>query len=547
MLRRLNGLWLAGLVMLCLGGLALAQSGVRAVTLNDNTNIRLAPAFGADILATVPAGQFFDVVTARSPDGDWIRIDYLGNEGWVHTAPLSILAGDVRLLPVADPRTIPFGGFAAPRSGQSPQVGPVSGVTTHNVHLRAGPSTAYPSLAHLWHDTPISLTGRTAASNWYQANFEGLLGWVSATYVTVFGAQGVEGLPVDGIVATSPPISNDTRDAYITQLTFMRERVDAAQVSLDQIRGMWTDASIAGRTTCQSFPAQPSDMQIAQPLLAAFYPTLNPLLRDFNAAMVDIRLAINLYIEACNQPGSGNPIGVATVQGALEVVNRADSMLSSLRQRLNDLIPDFGEGRCVFTFNGQTETMPNISLGVVYREQFTARDFIKGYCLPVEAGRRLNIQAISLPGGNIVQYIAISPLADPTTFLKAGQSGIGGDITVSPIDIPYAGVYLMVYADQGQGLRDEPPQGETAFVVTDITSGNAPTLIYDAALGAVQYSFGTVTTTPVPGQVCPSLAFTCQQLFTCAEAQACLAAGNFSLDPDNNGIPCEPELCTPGS
>lgn len=37
---------------------------------------------------------------------------------------------------------------------------------------------------------------------------------------------------------------------------------------------------------------------------------------------------------------------------------------------------------------------------------------------------------------------------------------------------------------------------------------------------------------------CPSLTATCSEL-TCAQAYACLAAGNTSLDQDQDGIPCE--------
>jgi hypothetical protein len=61
----------------------------------------------------------------------------------------------------------------------------------------------------------------------------------------------------------------------------------------------------------------------------------------------------------------------------------------------------------------------------------------------------------------------------------------------------------------------------------------------------VNQSFPTITPTS-NGGVCPSTAFTCPQLFTCQEAYACLAAGNFSLDPDNDGIPCEdaPLMCS---
>jgi hypothetical protein len=45
------------------------------------------------------------------------------------------------------------------------------------------------------------------------------------------------------------------------------------------------------------------------------------------------------------------------------------------------------------------------------------------------------------------------------------------------------------------------------------------------------------------GVSCPSLDFTCGQLSSCAMARACLAAGNDDLDGDNDGIPCEWELC----
>lgn len=43
------------------------------------------------------------------------------------------------------------------------------------------------------------------------------------------------------------------------------------------------------------------------------------------------------------------------------------------------------------------------------------------------------------------------------------------------------------------------------------------------------------TITPV---TCPGFNFTCDQL-TCAQARACLSAGNTGLDGDSDGIPCE--------
>jgi hypothetical protein len=85
-----------------------------------------------------------------------------------------------------------------------------------------------------------------------------------------------------------------------------------------------------------------------------------------------------------------------------------------------------------------------------------------------------------------------------------------------------------------------------------------PTLVIDLATGEPTGQFNITELIPVgqpgttPGApistpsgpvVCPSTAFTCQQLFSCAEAQACLAAGNRTLDPDNDNIPCEENLC----
>jgi len=59
-------------------------------------------------------------------------------------------------------------------------------------------------------------------------------------------------------------------------------------------------------------------------------------------------------------------------------------------------------------------------------------------------------------------------------------------------------------------------------------------------------SFQSLPPTGVPRQSsrCPGSNFTCEQL-TCSQAYACLAAGNSSLDRDNDGVPCE-SVCIGG-
>ncbi|MBZ0289116.1 MAG: excalibur calcium-binding domain-containing protein, partial [Anaerolineae bacterium] len=83
------------------------------------------------------------------------------------------------------------------------------------------------------------------------------------------------------------------------------------------------------------------------------------------------------------------------------------------------------------------------------------------------------------------------------------------------------------------GLGIDPVTGQVVVNPVQAVTTAVPGLIVTATVGA-------------GGTTCPSLGFTCSQLFTCQEARACLAAGNFSLDPDNDGIPCEdvPLNCT---
>src|SRR5690606_34991232 len=104
--------WIFITALMILGiGSSSAQSGIRAVVINEFLNIRVTPAIGAAVIDTVEAGYVFDLIDARSGDNQWIRVDYLCQQGWVNLAPLLVLEGDVNSLPMADPRSIPFGGF----------------------------------------------------------------------------------------------------------------------------------------------------------------------------------------------------------------------------------------------------------------------------------------------------------------------------------------------------------------------------------------------------------------------------------------------------
>ncbi|QPC84270.1 SH3 domain-containing protein [Phototrophicus methaneseepsis] len=544
-----------------------AQFGVRAVVINEFSNIRLIPAIGAEVLDTVEAGYVFETVTARSADAQWIRVIYASNEGWVNIAPLLILEGDVEALPVADPRSIPYGGFDAPRSGYLNNFGgaSVAGRATAGLRIRSGPSRAYITIGNINRNEGIMLTGRFADTSWYQVLYDGTVGWVAARYVEVLDGN-INALPVDGIVAESPPIITDSGEDYIALLRLMLERLDLAQPSLDQIRASWTDAALTGRAQCTSYPARPSDIAIAQPLLAANYVELEPIQRDFNDAMFNIRFAIDLFIEVCNQPGTENLVGQATAAGALEAINLAERQFASLRDRITPLLPSGEPGidECLLNFNGRTEILPVIRIGQIYLEEFGIRKNVAGYCFDALEGQVLDFQALPVPGSSVSLFMSISPLDSPKDFVSLGEGAPYTRLNVSNITIPRLTRYVLIIAHLGDAA---PGVGQFAFRLQDTTFApvvelliwnpdtNAfelttdPEALYDAGLGPAPATPDPLLTPgggAQPDVVCPSLAFTCIQFVSCSEAYACYDAGNFSLDADADGVPCEAELaCQP--
>lgn len=544
-------------------GVTLAQplptSSVTVLVNRDGVNVRIAPALGADVLGIVPAG-WTAPGTGRSPDNEWVRVDFNGQEGWIGFPVITIIAGDISTLPVADPRSIPYGGFESPRSGATDASSPISGrLAQSGLRLRAGPSTAYPVLANPLRYTVFPVLGRTANNAWLQVNFNGTLGWVTAGFVELSGGSLLD-LPIDGITASSPPLSQDGRDSYLGTLRLMIERLDLAQPSLDSIRGTWTTVALGERSACQNFPARPSDINIPNDVLAANYPTLEPLRVDFNSAMAQVRQAVDLWIEACGQPSPPNGVvGQATVIGALNTIQFADGLFADLRRRINALLPpdiELGANQCLFTFNDQFDILDVLGVGQVITKQFTPRKTAFGFCFDAPAGAVLRIELLNIKG-NQQPLVAVSPFDNPTQFLAVGRAVSGQNlITLGPVRITTSGRYLLIVADQGSDDRTDPLFGDYALLITNLAGVTVfgPGLGIDPTTGQVVVNPMQSVATSVPGVVsptatasgavlCPSTAFTCSQLFSCAEAQACLQAGNFSLDQDNDGIPCEENLC----
>jgi uncharacterized protein YraI len=553
---RTTRLWFLTIIVLLFlsTSVTFGQEGITALVTSEFANVRITPALGSEVIASVPAASRY-AATARSADNQWVRIDFNGDEGWLHISTCVVQGGDIAALPVADPRSIPFGGFESPRSGTTSQQGPMAGTARDWLRVRAGPGLGYPILANVPINETFWILGRTISNSWLQINYQTTLGWVSIRYVAIVGAFDIGTLPVDGVVAEAPPISDATDDDYFGTLRLMRDRLDLAQPTLDTLRALWADSSITGRANCASpYPARPSDMNIPNQLLAAYYPILNPLLTLFNDAMFNIRNALDVFIQTCNQPGGGNPVGQGTVIGALNVISVADAQFAELRRRIAELLPpDLGivlqPNECLFTFRGRSEVLQIVQIGSVYLDSFNPQNTVNGYCFDATAGTTLSFETLAVQG-NFSIFLAVAPFDNPTNFLAVGR-GIQGEpfLSVTPVLLATTGRYLLVIAAQNPNTDPNVvTEGVYAFALVNITGliTAPPSLNIDPNTGQVNLVIPTPVANTTPGNVtatCPSTTATCSTLTTCNEAFACIQAGVPGLDADNDGIPCEENLC----
>ncbi len=542
---------------------------VRFVSNRDGVNVRILPAIGAPLAGIVNSG-YTDLAEAISGDGQWLRFSFEGNDAWVGFPVISVIEGDLASLPVEDPRTIPYGGFENPRAG-------LTNVTSQNqgrlefsgLRVRGGPGLGYPVLANAPRYAVFSLLGRNEEGSWVQVNHEGTLGWVATQYVQFLTAGGVNNLPVGGIVADALPFSERTFDSYTDTLRLLLSRIEIAIASLEGIRARWTSVALGGNLQCGGYPFQPTDYNIPNPVLAAFYGTLDSLQTDFNQSMGSLRRAIDLLIDVCE----GRRVAGETVNEALDLINQVDALFASMRARLIALIPpDFAfdpATACLFTFNNRSEVIDRLVVNQVRSITLTPDDRVDGFCFDGEAGRSYKLEVLAFTG-NPQPRVSVSPFDNPTNFVSVGSASAERTlISVAPILIPATGRYLVIISDLQD--RQAPIQGEIAVLLTDVTGLSASTaanLSIDANGNLIVNPFPNQNTifTPIPGAFatstslpggpgvspanCPNVTYTCAQIQavggSCDTARSCLLAGNTSLDPDADGTPCENVLC-PGN
>jgi hypothetical protein len=249
--------------------------------------------------------------------------------------------------------------------------------------------------------------------------------------------------------------------------------------------------------------------------------------------------------------GGANPVGSATVQGALDVINLAEGQYTRVRTRILELLPPDripGTDECVLNYNGAVEILPLITPSVIYADVHTSGNTITGYCFDALFGESYRFETLQLPGSNLTSFISVSDLANPTNFIGVARGSTESASTaLGPITIPENGRYLIILSDVSE--TTDPPQGEFAFLLSNLTNASTtPELVYDETTGTVSAQNNvssiaggtttTTTTTTTTSGTCSNISATCDQLLSCEDAFACYNAGNFSLDNNLDNFPC---------
>lgn len=164
------------------GPFAVAQ--VTAGTLN----VRAQPATNAAVVTKVRFNEEFPVY-GRSADNRWYLIDVFGTFGWSS-------AGYLRLdtpanVPVVDPN--------APAPETPPDDGSIIVTATpYSVVLRTGPATSFDRISVLRSGATATVVGRNGDNTWWQVDFAGLTGWVSAEFAIIQQNADINSIPVTG-------------------------------------------------------------------------------------------------------------------------------------------------------------------------------------------------------------------------------------------------------------------------------------------------------------------------------------------------------------
>lgn len=153
-------------------------------------NVRAQPSASSPVVTRVRFDEQYQVF-GKSADGRWYLIDVFGTFGWASGAYLRI--DDRANVPVVDASA------PAPQPPAPPADGSlIVTATPYTVNVRSGPGTSFDRMATMPPGATAIIVGRNGDSTWWQVNYVGIVGWVSAQYAVIQQNANISTIPVTG-------------------------------------------------------------------------------------------------------------------------------------------------------------------------------------------------------------------------------------------------------------------------------------------------------------------------------------------------------------
>jgi uncharacterized protein YraI len=164
-------------------------TGPVATVIAYRLNVRHLPdPIEGRVLTRVNRDEQFQVL-GRTADSTWFQINANGTLGWVSG----------RFVTVQNAGSLQVVAPDAQGGGQSPvNTGLLVTATPYTVNIRSGPGTENGRLARLPAGQTAEIIGRTANNQWWQVNYNGIVGWVVAEYAVIQPGANVNSIPVTG-------------------------------------------------------------------------------------------------------------------------------------------------------------------------------------------------------------------------------------------------------------------------------------------------------------------------------------------------------------
>lgn len=144
-------------------------------------NVRDAPdVTRGNVITRISRGETYPVLSFNT-NRTWAQISLGNTLGWVSTNFINI--EDADNIPITTPDAPQTTGF-------------IVTATPFTVNIRTGPGTRFNDIGNLPSGDTAQVIGRNAEATWWQINYEGIEGWVSAQYALLEAGANITDIPI---------------------------------------------------------------------------------------------------------------------------------------------------------------------------------------------------------------------------------------------------------------------------------------------------------------------------------------------------------------